>query len=253
MDREPIFRDVELGQPEREALDRDGHVAFPGLLAESARSRLARSLSYIDSIAKDGSPGHEPSRFAAEYDWYLESLIGHPQLLGMARAILGEEIRYDHCVTLNRAGGNRGISWHTHDYSAQDPTLGFIRIFFYVTGFAPDDGGLKVVPGSHLFREQLRGLNDRELCTGWLDGRRHPMTGKPLRIRQLAVPPGTVIVMWTYALHAVTPRRPGSGVRQCVVVVYAYRNPGQPSRARWISADYERRRIRGAEGLLSLY
>ena len=229
MSWEPIFRDVDLGKPDREALDRDGHVAFPGLLTERACRRLARSLSYIDSIAAAGNPGHEPNRFAAEYDWYLESLIGHPQMLGLARAILGREVRYDHCATLNRAGGNPGITWHRHGYSAEDPGLGFIRIFFYVTGFAPDDGGLKVVPGSHLFREQFHGLSDRELRDGWLAGRRHPTT----------------------ALHAVNPRRPGSDVRQCVV--YAYRNPGQPSRARWISADYEKRRIRGAEGLLSLY
>ena len=229
MSWEPIFRDVDLGKSDREALDRDGHVAFPGLLTERACRKLARSLSYIDSIAAAGNPGHEPNRFAAEYDWYLESLIGHPQMLGLARAILGREIRYDHCATLNRAGGNPGITWHRHGYSAEDPGLGFIRIFFYVTGFAPDDGGLKVVPGSHLFREQLHGLSDRELRDDWLAGRRHPTTG----------------------LHAVNPRRPGSDVRQCVV--YAYRNPGQPSRARWISADYEKRRIRGAEGLLSLY
>ena len=66
-------------------------------------------------------------------------------------------------MTLNRAGGNAGITWHTHGYAADDPALGFIRVFFYVTGFAAGDGGLKVVPGSHLFREQLRDLTDREL------------------------------------------------------------------------------------------
>ena len=52
MNREPIFRDVELGQPEREALDREGHVAVPGLLAQSARSRLAGALSYAQVAPK---------------------------------------------------------------------------------------------------------------------------------------------------------------------------------------------------------
>ena len=168
------------------------------------------------------------------------------------RATLGEEIRYDHCVTLNRAGGDRGIHWHTHGYGGEHHELGFIRIFFYVTGFTPDDGGLRVVPGSHLFRENLRNVSsDQELREGWLKGRRHPMTGDALEIQELSVPPGTVIVMWTFAAHAVNPRQPGSDVRQCVV--YAYRNPGQPSLARWISAEYEKRRVRGAEGLLTQY
>ena len=61
----------------------------------------------------------------------------------------------------------------------------------------------------------------------------------------------TVDVMWTYALHAVNPRKTASDVRQCVV--YAYRNSGAPSGARWISADYEKRRMPGAEGLMTLY
>ena len=45
MNREPIFRDVDLGKPDRDALDRDGHVAFPGLLTDGACRRLACSLS----------------------------------------------------------------------------------------------------------------------------------------------------------------------------------------------------------------
>jgi hypothetical protein len=36
-------------------------------------------------------------------------------------------------------------------------------------------------------------------------------------------------------------------------VVYAYRNPGRPSGARWISEEYEKKPIIGAEGLMSLY
>ena len=98
-------------------------------------------------------PERLPNRYAAEYDKYLASLIGHPQLLGLARRVLGAPIRFDHCVTLNRPGGNGGTSWHSHSYGEEDPRLGFLRIFFYVNGFEIGDGGLKVVPGSHLFRD----------------------------------------------------------------------------------------------------
>jgi len=121
MEREPIFGDFTFGDAEREVMDRDGHVAFPGLLTEDAQKELAESLSYIQSLKLQGIEGHEPNRFAAEFDWYLESLIGHPQMLGLARDILGDEIRYDHCVGLNRAGGNRGTHWHTHGYGEENP------------------------------------------------------------------------------------------------------------------------------------
>ena len=32
------------------------------------------------------------------------------------------------------------------NFATNDPDLGFIRIFFYVTGFEKDNGNLKVVP-----------------------------------------------------------------------------------------------------------
>jgi hypothetical protein len=36
-------------------------------------------------------------------------------------------------------------------------------------------------------------------------------------------------------------------------VVYAYRNPGAESRARWISEAFERNPPEGAEGLMGLF
>ena len=129
---------------------------------------------------------------------------------------------------------------------------GFVRIFFYVNGFEAHDAGLKVVPGSHLFRDQtIRATSDDELSAGWMAGKRHPITGEPLSIEELSVPEGTVILMWTHAAHGVNPRLPASDTRW--TVVYAYRNPGRESRARWISPDFEHRPIAGAESLLSLY
>jgi hypothetical protein len=252
MGREPIFEHFTFAHPEREVMDREGHFVFPGLLTHRAQDRLTKSLAYIESIKAQGVEGHEPNRFAAEFDFYLESLIGHPQMLTLARSILGDEIRYDHCVALNRPGGNNGQSWHTHGYGEENPDLGFVRIFFYVNGFEPTDGGLKVVPGSHLFRDRLdRAETDESVEAGWLHGKVHPATGASLKVEALSVPSGTVIAMWTFAAHGVNPRLPNSDTRWCVV--YAYRNPGLPSRARWISPEYEKRRIPGAGGLMSLY
>ncbi|MCZ6632751.1 MAG: phytanoyl-CoA dioxygenase family protein [bacterium] len=248
----PIFGPYTFGETEREAMDRDGHFVFPELLMPLARERLTESLDFIESIRPNAVEGHEPNRFSAEFDAYLESLIGHPQMLALARKVLGEEIRYDHCVALNRPGGNQGTRWHSHGYGEEDPNLGFIRIFFYVNGFEADDGGLKAVPGSHLFRDrEIRAPTDEELKSGWMAGKTHPVTGEPLKIEGLSVPPGTVILMWTHAAHGVNPRQDDSETRW--TVVYAYRNPGLPSRARWISEAFEKRAIPGAEGLLRLY
>ncbi len=248
---EDIFAGYEFGERERTELDSVGHLALPGLLTLRARQDLTQALGEIQALMP-GDEDYKPNHYAAEYNAYLASLIAHPQLLQLAKTVLGEPLRFDHCVTLNRPGGDGGAHWHSHEYGERDPTLGFLRIFFYVNGFAPDDGGLKVVPGSHLYRDAtIRAQTDGELRDGWLAGKAHPQTGQALAIEELTVPEGTVVLMWTHAVHGVNPRQAGSATRWAVV--YAYRNPGLPSRARWIGEAFEKKGVAGAEGLMSLY
>ena len=252
MPQNPIFHDYTFGAQERKQLDRDGHFVLSSLLTADAQQQLTESLARIESLIPGCEEGYEPNRFAAEYDSYLESLIPHPQMLKLAREVLGEEIRYDHCVSLNRPGGNGGIHWHSHAYAEDDSRYGFVRIFLYVNGFEADDGGLKAVPGSHLYRDpKIRGATDEALQEGWLAGRTHPETGEPLEIEALSVPQGTVVLMWTHAAHAVTPRKQESDTRW--TVVYEYYKPGKDPGERWITPEFERKPIPGAEGLMSPY
>ena len=245
-----IFTEYDFGPDERARMDADGHYVLPGILSGSARADLSGSLARVEELRAE--LGDHTNRYSAEYDDYLASLIGHPQLVALARAILGDDIRYDHCVSLNRPGGNGGIGWHSHSYGEERPELGFVRIFFYVNGFTADDGGLKVVRGSHLLRDhKLHARTDEALSAGWLAENRHPVTGDELAIEGLDAPEGSVVVMWTHAAHAVTARRPESDTRWCVV--YAFRRPGLPSRARWVTGDFERHPPAGAETLLPLY
>ena len=106
---EALFRPFVFGADERAVLDRDGHIALPGVLTDAACVQLTAALARIQSLPRDDEE-YLPPRFAAEFDAYLESLIGHPQLLDLVRRVLGPEIRYDHCVALNREGGNQGAS-----------------------------------------------------------------------------------------------------------------------------------------------
>ena len=231
-----LFHSYQFTEIERQQMDFDGHLAYQGLLTKEAQRNLTEALAHIQSL--DTVEGYEPNRFAAEYNSYLESLITHPQMLELVHKVLGNDIRYDHCVTLNRPGDNGGSRWHSHGYAEDDTHLGFIRIFFYVNGFEINDGGLTVVPGSHLFRDnKIHAESDADLEANWLRSKQHPTTGQPLVIEHLSVPTGTVILMWTHAAHGVTARQADSDTRW--TVVYAYRNPGKPSGARWISQAYE--------------
>ena len=250
--QEPIFQPFRFGEKEKAQLDRDGHFLLPGILTAATCQKLIAALARVEALPSGEEHQAKPSRFAAEYDDYLASLIAHPQMLALAHGVLGDEIRFDHCVSLNRPGGDSGIHWHAHGYADDRPELGFVRIFLYISGFTVDDGGLKVVPGSHHYREpRMRFHTDEELRAGWLPGKTHSWTGLPLEIEALEAPPGTVALMWTHAAHAVSPRRPDSDMRWAVV--YAYRNPGAASHARWLSEGFETHPPAGAEALMSLF
>jgi hypothetical protein len=250
-----LFIKPGLEADERATLDRDGHVLLPGRLTLEARSALVAALADIEAQA--GSEPVKPRHYSAEHNGYLAGLIAHPEMIALVQAAIGPEIRFDHCVALNRAGGDKGAGWHSHDYAEDRPDLAFVRIFFYINGFTPDDGGLKVVPGSHLYRdpriqarkgEQMLDA-DEALRAGWLQDKRHPLTGEPLTIEALTAPEGSVVLMHTHAAHAVSPRQAGSPMRWCVV--YAYRNPGaRISVARWISKEFEQSPPSGAEWLM---
>ena len=247
-----------LDDEERAALDKDGHVLLPARLTLEAREALIAALADIEAQA--GADDVKPRRYAAEHNAYLARLIADPEMVALVQSAIGPEIRFDHCVALNRAGGDNGVDWHSHDYAEDRSDLAFVRIFFYINGFSPDDGGLKAVPGSHLYRDPRihakkgemafqESNNDRVFSETWLAGKVHPLTGQPLEIESLTAPEGSVVLMLTHAAHAVTPRQPSSPMRWCVV--YAYRNPGAPvSRARWISKEFEASPPAGAEWLM---
>ncbi|HIG18887.1 MAG TPA: hypothetical protein EYQ31_17190 [Candidatus Handelsmanbacteria bacterium] len=91
-----IFTAVDFDGSQKLRLDEDGHVVLPALLTPETCARLTTSLSYIQSLMP-GDEDHRPSHYSAEYDDYLASLIDHPQMLDLARRILGPEIRFDHC------------------------------------------------------------------------------------------------------------------------------------------------------------
>jgi len=246
---EPLFEPYQWTTSDRDRLDQDGFLLLPGLLTPPAQTQLTAALARVNELPV--TPTQPPRRYAAEHDAYLASVIAHPQMFALARTILGTNIRFDHCVDLSRAGSDPGSTWHTHPYADDQPELGFIRIFFYVNGFTAGDGGLRVVPGSHLFRHnRVQSATDEELWAGPVQDQRHPLTGEPLAIQDLQAPPGSVILLWTHALHAVSPRRPESETRWAVV--YGYRNPGQPSGARWISESFEQHPPVGAEALMSV-
>jgi len=124
-----LFTEPYLNAKERAALDRDGHVLLPVRLTLEALDALVEVLADIEAQA--GTEDVWPRRYAAECNSYLARLIADPEMVALVQSAIGPELRFDHCVDLNRAGGDNGVDWHSHDYAEDRPDMAFVRLFLY--------------------------------------------------------------------------------------------------------------------------
>ena len=147
-------------------------------------------------------------------------------------------MRFQHNNLLTRTQGNSGSRWHCHRLHQPDqddagptttvPPLGVVLNLCYPEGFSSGDGALKLIPGSHLYRnvspmgDDGATADDDGLRDGWLKGKRHPMTGAPLKIVELSAAPGTVISVLCHGAHAVSPKtNPGTRLG----TIFGFRRP----------------------------
>jgi hypothetical protein len=145
-------------------------------------------------------------------------------------------VYFDHNQLLSRAPGYGGGRWHSHKIGAghddgvvvddlevyrRQPNINLTLC--YPQGFSADeDGGLKLVAGSHLFRDPTgcRADDDAALRAGWMQGQQHPVTGKPLEIEHLDLAPGSIVCCLSHAAHAVSPKALERATRWCSLFCY---------------------------------
>ena len=177
--------------------------------------------------------------FPAGHVPFLMDVLTHPQMLQLQRMCLASDtIYFDHNQLLTRPGGYPGNSWHCHPIGAGRDNCGVADLteyraqpntnltICYPEGFeVGKDGGLKIVRGSHLFRDPsgCRFSTDEEMEHQWLANRVHPVTGARLRIEHLSLPPGSIVCCLTHAAHGVDPKAAGRKTRWCTL--YCYKKP----------------------------
>lgn len=204
------------------------------------------------------SQGLMPEHFPPAYDdFILDVITSHPQMTEMRRKLLGDRFVIDHCVMLNWSPGSRGRAWHGHHYregqyevedqigSGNAVTSEFaqqqcVRTLCYPEGATIEDGGeLAVIPGAHLYRIPYKSKIERTdddvaIQADWLPGKVHPITGRPLEIRHLSLPPGSMVSFVHHMPHYAGPRRPTASTRWALLM--AYRTPdSMASPAQWTS------------------
>ena len=175
-----------------------------------------RTLRHHSVFAEYFPAGHIP---------FMMNLLTHPHMLQLQRMCLGcDAIYFDHNQLLSRKAGYAGGTWHSHQIGSRydgrgvatvaeyDTQANAILTLCYLNGFtAENDGGLKIIRGSHLFRDPngCRAGSDAEIRRGWLRDRTHPVTGKALEIEHLSLPPGSIVCCLSHAAHGVSGKAPG--------------------------------------------
>ena len=202
------------------------------------------------------SLGVMPEYFPAGYDdFIMDVTTAHPQMIELFKKLFGERFVLDHCLMLNRAAGSRGRRWHAHQYregqyEVEDPigtgkalTPEFlqqqcIRTLCYPEGAESGDGAeLGVIPGSHLYRIPFKWNTERldedaDMQANWLKGKIHAITGKPLGIVHLSIPPGSMISFVHHMPHHVQRRPPGAPTRWGLLMAYRTPDP-DAAPAKW--------------------
>lgn len=188
------------------------------------------TLRHHSVLAEYFPAGHVP---------YLMNVLIHTQMLQLQRNCLGcNEIFFDHNQLLTQSCGYPGGAWHSHKIGAGKDDCGSASLDEYQTqpntnltlcypqGFSADnDGGLKIIRGSHFFRDPTgcRATTDEEMQKGWLKGKVHPITNAPLAIKHLALPPGSLVCCLSHAAHGVASKSADKATRWCSL--YCYKKP----------------------------
>ncbi|HCQ04080.1 MAG TPA: hypothetical protein DIT99_26820 [Candidatus Latescibacteria bacterium] len=202
------------------------------------------------------SQGMMPEYFPGAYDdFILDVTTAHPHMMHLFTRLLGDRFLLDHCLMLNRPPGSRGRHWHAHQYregqyevediigTGHAVTTEFlqqqcIRTLCYPEGATAESGGqLGVIPGAHLYRipykwSTVRTDNDDDMKAGWLKRKTHPITGRPLEILRLSLPPGSMISFVHHMPHHVTPCLPDALTRWGLLMAYRTPDP-KANPARW--------------------
>jgi len=191
-------------------------------------------------------PGFMPDWCPAAFDPLVRSfaLLEEPGFREMQELLFGRsDLILDHQVMLNRKPGDSGASWHAHDRGmagvevegglrTPNPTFleeQVVRTLIFPEGVTAESGGqVSLIPGSHHYRDcynrafGTQGAGDHAgLSSGWLDGKVHARTGRPLAIESFDLPPGSMVSFVHHMLHHVGERHSGPwGVRWGLLLTY---------------------------------
>ncbi len=146
---------MELSEQELEIFHSQGYLnAGPIFDAEELATiageydRLVRKEAQVLGNEEDGVfPYRAMLNFRSPE---LQSVILHPRLVGIARQILGDEVRFWWDQGINKSpGAGSPIAWHQDNGYQRGRTQEFLTCWLALDDSDQANGGLHAIPGSH--------------------------------------------------------------------------------------------------------
>jgi phytanoyl-CoA hydroxylase len=211
----------------------EGYLVVPDLLTDAeVRAFLAHEVQ--DRHARSfGLHGHM-------VDPQYRALATHPGIVGVVSQLLSGSPRIVQTMLLDKApAGGKGIALHQDSHYLPNEPNTLMACWLALTDTDPDNGGLCVVPGSHLLglrsahktqNESEHGVWENEHLMRDRDGREWKQTMvsfeiddlDPNRIVRLTVPRGSGVFFTGMTIHGSFANRSGDRRRAAFATHYVH-------------------------------
>lgn len=151
----------------------DGFLRFDGLIPDTINQQVIEELRLIEAnkinlmvgLPADAGGPPQPASLTPLSKCYpapspLGAMLNLPQVQGIIESLVGPDPLFDHDF-VHRLPAGSGYRQHLHVdavIDSPDPTFD-IQLFYYPQEVAPDAGGTRFVPATHLRRTRAEGVS----------------------------------------------------------------------------------------------
>lgn len=123
---------------------KNGFLLFPGVVSEEINRR---TIEFVET--RPGDVDYEPSHILRE-DWFVQSVICHPQVAGAVRCLLGKDFGLPILMSSHRVECPQPAQeWHRDGGSKWGPQVNYLQVFYYPQDTPTEMGPTELLPGSH--------------------------------------------------------------------------------------------------------
>lgn len=246
---------------------KNGYVAFPDVLTEEGRQGLTNEILCTPKVVKflqmtDEERGQQskPHRLSI-IAWndkgpYALQLFDTPLVTALLRTIIGDTYHFCHSTVRISMRGSKGLGFHQDNLplNPNEQHKWCVQMLYYPNGFERGDAGLVVIPRSHRITDwgayAPLGPSIGKATPEFLTELYGDQIGEALVAKELALPPGSMVLMNARIFHAVSPKPMDSPQPMRLFANYIFKESESPHQQtqvippEWIdTATPERRKL----------